>query len=83
MRRPLGVILALTLALVPGCAPPESAAHWPSLDGRVLGTNRGSKIGDSRRLTLEPFADNRQLESIHLADSLEPTSEQPLFASRS
>ncbi len=78
MRRPLGVILALTLALVPGCAPPESAAHWPSLDGRVLGTNRGSKIDDSLRLTLEPFADNRQLESLYVADTLGSVS-TPLF----
>ncbi|MCH7667201.1 MAG: PKD domain-containing protein [Acidobacteria bacterium] len=53
-------------------------AHWSILDGRILGTNRRSKIGDSLRLTLEPFADNRQLESLYVADTLESAS-TPLF----
>ena len=53
-------------------------AHWSILDGRIRGTNRRSKIGDSRRLTLEPFADNRQLESLYVADTLE-SANTPLF----
>ena len=53
-------------------------AHWSILDGRILGIDRRSKIGDGLRLTLEPFAHNRQLESLYVADTLEPAS-TPFF----
>jgi len=39
-------------------------AHWAILDARVLPANR--KIGQSYRLTLEPFKDHPQLESERL-----------------
>jgi hypothetical protein len=53
-------------------------AHWSILDGDRLEINRSPRVGGSIRLVLEPFADNRQLESMVVADTLEP-GDKPLF----
>jgi hypothetical protein len=45
------------------------AVQWAVLDGAALAATRAS-AGDRLRLTLEPFADQPQLESVYLADTL-------------
>lgn len=53
--------------------------HWVILDGRateVVADARGTR----RRLVLEPFGDNPQLDSVYLADTLPPAPE-PIFYS--
>ncbi len=66
--------------VIQGTPPGERlrAAHRSILDGGLLEINRTPKIGARLRLTLEPFAENRQLESMYLADTLEAANE-PLF----
>ncbi|MCP4200586.1 MAG: PKD domain-containing protein [bacterium] len=68
--------------VIAGASPGERirVAHWSILDGDTLEINRSPMTEQSQRLTLEPFSDNRQLESTYLADSLEPGSD-PLFYS--
>ena len=46
------------------------AAQWAILDGETLPTTR-SRAGSRLRLTLEPFADQPQLESVYLGDTLD------------
>ncbi len=45
------------------------AAQWAILDGASLDVDRAA-AGGRLRLTLEPFADQPQLESVYLADTL-------------
>ncbi len=52
-------------------------AHWVILDGATLEADTFG-VGSQRTLTLEPYADNPQLESTFVADSLPPGS-APLF----
>jgi hypothetical protein len=50
--------------------PVVRVAHWTILGGEILPIDdRGEN--ESRRLTIERFSDNRQLEGIYLADTLE------------
>ena len=53
-------------------------AHWSMLDGKDLSITQ-SKQGASMRLMLEPFKDNKQLESIYLANTLEKNADLSLF----
>ena len=43
------------------------AAQWAILDGEL---EAAPAAGDRLRLTLEPFADQPQLESVYLSDTL-------------
>jgi hypothetical protein len=53
----------------PPVATTVRAVEWAVLDGVAQAVNRAA-AGDRFRLTLEPFADQPQLESVYLADTL-------------
>jgi hypothetical protein len=53
-------------------------AHWAILDGAPLRV-KDWKVGQTERLTLEPFAANPQLASVYLSDTLEPEPDVPLY----
>ena len=61
---------------VPGAV---RVAHWVLLDGTPLEVGGGG-IGERVRLTLEPFADQPQLEGAFVADTLGPGTEPLYFA---
>ena len=55
-------------------------AHWGLLDGKELPITQ-VKQGTSTRLLLEPFSENKQLESIYLSDTLEENFDlEPYFS---
>jgi len=53
-------------------------AHWAILDGETLAVARWDE-GQSLRLHLEPFANNPQLETFYMSDTLEPDFDVPLY----
>lgn len=53
-------------------------AHWAILDGETLAVTRWAE-GQSLRLRLEPFANNPQLETFYMSDTLEPDFDVPLY----
>lgn len=53
-------------------------AHWAILNGETLPVTREGE-GAVRRLSLEPFAANPQLESLYLSDTFEDGHELPFF----
>lgn len=54
----------------PAVGPELRTVQWALLDGAERPVTR-ARAGDRFRLTLEPFADQPQLESVYLADNLE------------
>ncbi len=48
-------------------------------NGREYKIERGSYVGQKRRLVLERWEHNPQVESTFLSDTLEPSLEVPLF----
>jgi len=54
-------------------------AHWSILGGSTLGIDR-MQLGSTRRLVLEPFDANRQLESLYLSETLESGGGELFFA---
>ncbi|MEE8525290.1 MAG: LamG-like jellyroll fold domain-containing protein [Thermoanaerobaculia bacterium] len=68
-------------SVVSGAQPPNRrvrVAHWVILDEEILPVSRLA-IGDSVRLSLEPFSANPQLESHFLSDTLEVARDLPLY----
>lgn len=65
---------------ISGPAPPRRirVAHWVLLDG-ARQPMAGASPGERRRLVLEPFAANPQLESHFLSDTLEGEEGLPLY----
>jgi hypothetical protein len=53
-------------------------AHWVILDGETLPV-AAARRGTAVRLILEPFADNPQLDSHYLSQTLEPGGDPGLF----
>lgn len=67
------------LRVVSGEAPSRlRAAHWALLDGQAQPA-ASLRVGEERRLTLEPYSANSQLESLVLSDTLDGAAGLPLF----
>ncbi len=60
----------------PVAAPRIRVARWAILDGQMLAPPR---VGEVRRLVVEPFAAQPQLEPFYLADRLPAASGHPLY----
>ena len=60
----------------PIAAPRIRVARWAILDGQMLAPPR---VGEVRRLVVEPFAAQPQLEPFYLADRLPAASGHPLY----
>ena len=52
-------------------------AHWALLDGELAWEK--PEQGQTVRLAIEPYAAHPQLESVYMADSLEPDFDVPLY----
>lgn len=73
-RRALAVYEYEVEEVLAGTAPADRrlrVAHWVLLDGERQPL-ADARPGSVRRLTLEPFADNPQLEAHYLSDTLDP-----------
>ena len=53
-------------------------AHWVMMEKKLLPAARAA-VGKKRRLVLEPFEANRQLEADYLSDTLPENRELPLY----
>ena len=81
-RQALAVFEYRVERVLEGTAPDGSlrVAHWSILDSDTLEINREPRVGESLRLVVERFVDNPQLESVYLADTLEPRDSTLFYA---